>query len=95
MDVSGVLVVGLEDIVTDRGTVINPGLDAGLQIGDMILEINGLRVNSPEEVARVVNELRGTIEITASRKGESMTMQVPPVYSVADEAYKIGIWVKD
>ena len=37
MDVSGVLVVGLEEIENEEGEKINPGLLGGLQIGDSIL----------------------------------------------------------
>ena len=43
MDVKGVLVVGLEEIETEDA-VISPGYDAGVQIGDMILSVNGEKV---------------------------------------------------
>ena len=39
MDVKGVLVVGLEEIETENSIVI-PGLDAVIQIVDIILSIN-------------------------------------------------------
>jgi stage IV sporulation protein B len=55
MDVKGVLVVGLEEIETPSGERINPGLEAGLQIGDSILEINGVKVYNAKEVKEVVN----------------------------------------
>ena len=59
MDVKGVLIVGLEEIETADGERINPGIKAGLQIGDMILEINGTKVYKASEVQEVVNEIRG------------------------------------
>ena len=40
MDVKGVLVVGLEEIETED-SVVSPGYDAGIQIGDIILSIDG------------------------------------------------------
>ena len=49
MDVKGVLIVGLEEIETADGERINPGIKAGLQIGDMILEINGTKVYKASE----------------------------------------------
>ena len=44
MDVRGVLVVGLEEITDNNGNKVNPGLLSGLQIGDMIIEIDGTEV---------------------------------------------------
>ena len=44
MDVKGVLIVGLEEIEGKNGEKVNPGLLSGLQIGDIIMEINGTEV---------------------------------------------------
>lgn len=40
------------------GYKVNPGLEAGLEIGDSILAINNESVDSPEEVKTVVNKQR-------------------------------------
>ena len=54
MDVKGVLVVGLEEIETEDA-VISPGYDAGVQIGDMILSVNGEKVSYAADVTETVN----------------------------------------
>ena len=54
MDVSGVLVVGLEEISTEQGKV-NPGLQAGIQIGDSVLSVEGISVNSADDVQKALN----------------------------------------
>ncbi|MDD4122095.1 MAG: hypothetical protein PHE94_04305, partial [Eubacteriales bacterium] len=56
MNVKGVLVVGLEEIETPEGEFVNPGLSAGLQIGDNILDINGTKVNNAKEGREIINE---------------------------------------
>ena len=48
MNVKGVLVVGLEEIETEN-SVVSPGYDAGLQIGDIILSVNGQEVYYADE----------------------------------------------
>jgi len=75
MDVKGVLVVGLEEIETVTHEYINPGLNAGLQIGDSILEINNISVDSAEDVKSVVNRLQGEVRLKISRKGEIIILK--------------------
>ena len=62
MDVKGVLIVGLEEIETADGKKVNPGIQAGLQIGDMILEIDGTKVYKAEEVQALVNKIQGDVK---------------------------------
>lgn len=95
MDVKGVLVVGLEDIDTVTGESINPGLKAGLQIGDSILTINNIAVYSAADVEKIVNELKGKVRIKINRRGETMQLEITPVQSSDDNLYKIGVWVRD
>ena len=69
MDVKGVLIVGLEEIETSEG-VFSPGYEAGLQIGDMILSINGITVDNAADVERIVNENGTPLELDVLRKKE-------------------------
>lgn len=95
MDVKGVLVVGLEEIQTAEGEKRNPGLEAGLQIGDMILEINGTKVYKADEVQELVNEIQGDVSLMVKRKNQKLDLKLTPVVSEEDNLYKLGVWVKD
>jgi stage IV sporulation protein B len=95
MNVKGVLIVGLEEIETPEGKFINPGLDAGLQIGDNILEIDGTKVNNANEVKEIINKLKKDVRLKVKRKDDIMNVKLTPVLSVEDNLYKIGVWVKD
>ena len=95
MNVKGVLIVGLEEIETPEGKFINPGLDAGLQIGDNILEINGTKVNNAAEVRQIVNKIKNDVRLKVKRKDDMMNIKLTPVESADDNLYKIGVWVKD
>lgn len=95
MDVRGVLVVGLQEIDTVSGESVNPGLEAGLEIGDSILEINNTAVYSAEEVQLIINKLKGKVRVKISRRGEVMQLELSPVQSADDNLYKLGVWVRD
>lgn len=95
MNVKGVLIVGLEEIETPKGDFVNPGLDAGLQIGDNILEINGTKVNNAKEVREIVNKIKNDVRLKVKRKDDIMNIKITPMQSADDKLYKIGVWVKD
>lgn len=95
MDVKGVLIVGLEDIKTVDGTTVNPGMLAGLQIGDSVLSIDGVEVNNAREVQQVINQVQDVVSIRIMRKGQAQTITMKPVVAAKDNLYKLGIWVRD
>ena len=95
MDVKGVLIVGLEDIETPEGDTINPGLRAGLQIGDLILSVNGTKVYKAEEVEQLVNEIQDEVKLQVKRKNKVLNITLEPVINCEDGLYKLGVWIKD
>lgn len=95
MDVKGVLVVGLEEITTIDGEVVNPGKEAGLEIGDMILAVNGTKVYKAKEVEELVNKLQENIILKIKRKNYTHSVELTPVQNKDDGLYKLGVWIKD
>lgn len=95
MDVRGVLIVGLEEIDSQEGERINPGLLSGLQIGDTIMEIDGTPVYRAEEVQELVNSIQDTVMLKIKRNDEVLNIKTNPVCSAEDGRYKLGVWVKD
>lgn len=94
MSVKGVLVVGLEEIETED-SVVSPGYDAGLQIGDMILSVNGQEVYYADEVTSIVEKAEGSVKLQVSRKDEIHDYVVEPVKEHGSGQQKIGVWVKE
>lgn len=91
----GVMVVGMSDVDTQDGNEC-PAKSGGIRIGDVILKLNGKRVYSNKEVAKLTEDCQGEqISIELSRNGKNMTVTVTPKYSVTEKCYKIGIWVRD
>ena len=91
----GVIVVGVSDIETEKGSV-NPAKAAGIKTSDIITEINGSVVNSVEEAARIIEASGGAaIELKIQRDSKTLDLKLRPVYSVSEEKYKSGIWLRD
>ncbi len=98
MNVKGVLVVGLEEIEGPNGIKTNPGLKAGLQIGDSILEVNEVVVQNAAEVTEQINKINENSEkvvLKVKRKSDIIMVNIIPIMSINDKEYKIGVWVKD
>lgn len=95
MDVKGVLVVGLQEIETADGRRVNPGILAGLQIGDLILEIDRTKVYKADEVQDLVNKIQGDVDLKVKRKDKTLNISLSPVLAKDDNLYKLGVWVKD
>lgn len=91
----GVMVVGMGDIATERGTV-NPAKEAGMRIGDVIVSMDGKKVSTNEEVAQIISGSEGkSISVRLIRDGKEFSYQFQPVRAASDSRYKAGLWVRD
>jgi stage IV sporulation protein B len=96
LNTKGVLVVALSDIETEKGKSNSPAALAGVQIGDNIIKINSIPINSAEQVSRLVNESDGNeLNIIIDRKGNELMKKIKPIKSIKDDKFKIGLWVRD
>lgn len=90
----GVMVVGMSDL-EEGGKNTNPAYSAGIRVGDIIKTLDGVSVQSNEDVAEVI-EKSGGKKVTAKvvRKNQSYTFKIRPQKDAFNQ-YKIGIWVRD
>lgn len=96
LNTKGVLVVAVTDVIGEDGERFSPAKDAGLKVGDSIIEINGTKVLNADHVVKILNDLKDEeAEILVKRnKGEFLTNAVP-IKSIQDNCYRLGIWVRD
>lgn len=95
IDMKGVMVAALSDVEVGSKK-LHPWKSAGLQLGDIILKINGQDVDTAEEFSRKIKDSGGnSIDILAERNGKSLNVKITPVYDPADMEYKVGMWVRD
>lgn len=91
----GVIVVGTKDVDTSNGTC-NPAKDAGIEKGDIIVEINGEKMTSASQVENILNDNNGkSYKIKVKRNSNYKFFTVEPMYSPSQGCYKVGLWVRD
>ncbi|MGE5573234.1 MAG: SpoIVB peptidase [Bacteroidota bacterium] len=105
----GVVVVGHYPVVGADRRRRYPAREAGIEVGDVILSINGEAVENKSEVERAI-DLAGRsgrpVEVRVLRDSRTFTARLTPVEVEAEDAldlsrqedrvqYKIGIWVRE
>ncbi len=96
MNTRGVLIVAITDIIAMDGGRRSPAREAGLKVGDSILEINGERIVSSEQVVKILNDIKDKeIELNILRNKAEFTTKTLPIQCLQDNAYRLGIWVRD
>ena len=96
MFTDGVMVVGLTDLLSEDGTV-NPAREAGIQLGDVIMRIDGKKVSTNEEVAELISQSEGDpVKLLIRREDqELLTISLTPEQGSDGGIYRAGMWVRD
>ena len=90
----GVMITQISSVNGKAGAVI-PAKKAGLRPGDVITEIDGIRVTSNAQLAQTVQSSKGQkMKVSFTRNGSQKSTAITPA-AAADGAYRIGIWVRD
>lgn len=96
INMDGILVVGFSDIDTEKGWRQSPALTSGVSIGDRIVEVNGIKVNSCSELSNIINNNKDEVlKLKLINDNETRIVQVKPVETKNKGEYKIGLWVRD
>ncbi len=90
----GATVVSITDVLTDEG-VISPSKCAGLEIGDIILSINGNDINTASDLTTILNDFKGGLLITEIlRNNAKKLLDIFPEKDVNGN-YKIGVLIRE
>jgi len=93
---TGILVVGVSDIKLPDGSRVTPAKESGLRAGDLIVSINGKKINSINKLAEIVESSEGKeIKIRYMRGNVYHDVLLKPVKSADDKKYHLGLWVRD
>ncbi len=91
----GVVVAGSNYIITKNGN-INPVIDSGIKVGDVILKLNGENVNNLQDIQQVLNSCNGEVlNVEGIRDGESFKTVIKPELDVQTNSYKLGMWISE
>lgn len=96
MKMDGVLVIGLSDVETADGDRMIPAKEAGIKTGDMIVEINGIELNTISALSEQIENSSGNELDIKYRRGESFfTSNIKPIKAGDDKKFHLGLWVRD
>ncbi|AMX82952.1 SpoIVB peptidase [Geobacillus subterraneus] len=93
----GVLVVGYHLVETDNGKK-SPGEAAGIQVGDIIIGINGQKIENMSDLSPFIEEAGKTgkpLHLQILRDQRSMTTKLIPLKDKHDDVYRIGLYIRD
>ena len=90
----GATVVGITDVLTQNG-VASPSKTAGLEIGDIILSVNGKEINGVSDFSIALNDFDGGfIIIEILRNNSKKLLDVYPEKDINGK-YRIGVLLRE
>ncbi|WP_047979960.1 SpoIVB peptidase [Ornithinibacillus contaminans] len=93
----GVLVVG-HHLVNGQSGTHSPGEDADIQVGDIIIEINGEEIKEMKDVKPIVEQAgkdSEALKVKVKRGKETFTTKLQPVLDAKENEYRIGLYIRD
>lgn len=94
----GVIVVGNSPVLTMNDGQVNPAKDGGIMVGDVILSINGIMVQSDSQVAEIIDHSGKddhNLAIVFKRGNQEMNCTIKPALCNDTKRYRIGLFVRD
>ncbi|MEC1749972.1 SpoIVB peptidase [Bacillus mojavensis] len=93
----GVLVVGFHQINTSEGKK-SPGESAGITAGDIIIEMNGQKIEKMNDVAPFIQNAGKTgesLDLLIKRDKQKIKTKLIPQKDEAEGKYRIGLYIRD
>ena len=91
----GVIIVGT-DVIDTGGGVVSPAEKAGLKIGDIILSVNGQKIESVQSLTEIIQASSGKeLEFSVLSDGENKQVVFATVKESSSGKYRAGLWVRD
>lgn len=91
----GVMVVAINDVDTAAGKQ-NPAKKAGLEVGDVVVSLDGAHVCTNQQVGKMVADSNGEpMNVCYRRDGKDQSTTLVPVKSSTGGQWRAGLWVRD
>jgi len=92
----GAIIIGGNYIITKNGKA-NPFKNSGLQIGDIIVKLNDMEINSSLDITEFLENFEGgeNIRVSVIRNNNLQTFAITPALDIQTNSYKLGVWIKD
>jgi stage IV sporulation protein B len=93
----GLIVVGANSVLTEKGKV-DTLKTSGIKIGDIIKEIEGVKVANIKDAEKVLNKKEYKnieLNVKAIRKNKEIDLMLKPALDMQTKKFKMGLWVRD
>ena len=91
----GVILIGGNYILSNKG-IMKPFENSRLQSGDVITHIDGIEINTVEDINKILTDYDGReLELTVNRNGSVINVGILPALDKMTNTYKLGLWVKE
>lgn len=97
LNTAGILVVGHHQIRTENGKV-SPGELAGIKVGDLIVEINGKKIEKTVEISDIVQQAgkdKKPLLLKINREESIFSTELLPQKEVEEDTFKLGLYIRD
>jgi len=92
----GIMVVGFAPITEENGEKLYPARDSGVQIGDLIMKVDGERVSNENDLARIVdNTPNGRLLMDIKRQDRMLSLPIKTILCQETGRKRIGLFVRD
>lgn len=95
---AGVLIVGHHQIEVSQQSKVSPGEISGLVPGDLMVSIDGIRLDEVSKVAKLVEragKANEPLTIVYKRGGKEHTAKLKPAYDRNDKVWRLGLYIRD
>ena len=91
----GLLVVGSNYVFTKNGAV-NPFVNSGLNVGDVIYSIDGINIDGIDQLNEILKYSKGEpLSIGVRRNKDLINFSITPQKDIFSGEYKLGLWIKN
>lgn len=94
----GVMVVGYSSVRDKSGKLLCPAREAGINVGDIILTVDGKEATGDNAVAVAVDAAGrrgGRIVVEIKRDGKTLRREVQPLFDADTGRNRIGLYIRD
>lgn len=94
----GIMVVGYAPVLDQSGEKDYPAKEEGVEIGDVIIAVNGRTVYTENELAGLIDQAgreNRPLNLTLKRGNNQVKVEVSPSFCSETNRYRIGLYVRD
>lgn len=96
IDGDGVTVIGLNEFFNSDGELCCPALLAGIEINDVIVELDGKKIYNSAKLSEIASQSAGReLQIKYIREGVLSTTKIRPQSDLTAGNYRLGLWTRD